>query len=58
MGGINTLIGKITQVLSPVFPNRWELNGNVVVTDSAGNIVSGRPGMVSGEGAVPVVPKP
>ena len=36
-------------------PARWELSGNVVVTNAQGSIVPGGPGMVSGEGSPPEV---
>jgi hypothetical protein len=57
MGGTNTLLGRLTPVVSriPVFPTGWELNGNVVVTNGQGSIVAGGPGAVSGEGSPPQV---
>jgi len=57
IGGTNTLVGRLTPVVSriPVSPPRWELNGNVVVTNAQGSVVSGGPGAVSGEGSPPQV---
>jgi hypothetical protein len=57
MGGTNILVGRLTPVVSriPAFPPRWELNGNVVVTNAQGAIVAGGPGAVSGEGSPPQV---
>jgi hypothetical protein len=57
MGGTNTLVGRLTPVVSriPALPPRWELNGNVVVTNAQGAIVPGGPGAVSGEGSPPQV---
>ena len=57
MGGTNTLVGRLTPVVSriPALPPRWELNGNVVVTNAQGDIVPGGPGAVSGEGSPPQV---
>jgi len=46
MGGTNTLSGTLV----PNGTNIWHLNGTVVVTDSAGNVVPGGPGEVSGDG--------
>jgi hypothetical protein len=60
MEGTNTLVGRLTPVVSriPTFPPRWELNGNVVVTNAQGSIVSGGPGAVSGEGSPPQLREP
>ena len=56
MGGTNTLVGRLTPASRIVaFPPRWELNGNVVVTNAQGGIVAGGPGAVSGEGSPPQV---
>ena len=56
MGGTNTLVSRLTPASRiPAFPPRWELNGNVVVTNAQGSIVSGGPGAVSGEGSPPEV---
>jgi hypothetical protein len=56
MGGTNTLVGRLTPASRiVVFPARWELSGNVVVTNAQGSIVPGGPGMVSGEGSPPEV---
>ena len=56
MGGTNTLVGRLTPASRIVaFPARWELSGNVVVTNAQGSIVPGGPGMVSGEGSPPEV---
>jgi hypothetical protein len=54
MGGTNTLMGRVAPASRIVaLPSRWELSGNVVATDAQGNVVTGGPGMVSGEGAPP-----
>jgi hypothetical protein len=60
MGGTNTLVGRLTPASSriPAFPPRWELNGNVVVTNAQGSIVAGGPGAVSGEGSPPQLREP
>jgi hypothetical protein len=59
MEGTNTLVGRLTTVVSfPTSPPRWELNGNVVVTNAKGSIVSGGPGAVSGEGSPPQLREP
>jgi len=56
MGGTNTLVGRLTPASRIVaFPARWELSGNVVVTNAQGSIVPGGPGMVSGEASPPEV---
>jgi hypothetical protein len=56
MGGTNTLLGRLTSASRIVaFPPRWELNGNVVVTNAQGAIVAGGPGAVFGEGSPPQV---
>jgi hypothetical protein len=57
MNGTNTLMGRIIPT-SRIVANRWELTGNVVATDGAGNVVAGGPGMVSGEGSAPEVFEP
>jgi hypothetical protein len=46
MGGENTLSGTLV----PNGMNVWHLNGTVVVTNSAGTVVPGGPGDVSGDG--------
>jgi PASTA domain len=46
MGGTNTLSGA----LAPNGTNIWQLDGTVVVTNSAGTVVPGGPGEVSGDG--------
>ena len=46
MGGTNTLSGT----LAPNGTNIWHLDGTVVVTNSAGTVVPGGPGEVSGDG--------
>jgi hypothetical protein len=46
MGGTNTLSGTLV----PNGANIWHLNGTVIVTNSAGTVVSGGPGDVSGDG--------
>ena len=60
MGGTNALVGRLTPASSriPAFPPRWELNGNVVVTNAQGSIVAGGPGAVSGEGSPPQLREP
>lgn len=60
MGGVNTLIGRITEAspiiaASPIAGNLWTLSGNVVVTNGQGAVTSGGPGAVSGEGRRPEV---
>ena len=57
MGGTNTLMGKIVPG-SRYVANLWVLNGNVVVTNGAGSVVAGGPGMVSGEGRAQEVALP
>jgi hypothetical protein len=59
MGGINTLVGRLTPVSSIVaLPPRWELSGNVVVTSAQGTVAGGGPGAVSGEGSPPRLREP
>jgi hypothetical protein len=55
MSGTNTLVARVAPA-SQIIANRWDLNGNVVVTNGTGSIVSGAgPGMVSGEGQAQVL---
>jgi hypothetical protein len=49
MGGTNTLIAGIIPG-SQIVANLWELSGNVIVTNSSGEIVPAGPGIVTGAG--------
>lgn len=56
--GANTLMGTVVPASGNAAPQRWEFSGNVIATDDQGNVTTGGPGMVAGEGGPPVLSQP